>query len=733
MPVQGSRSVRRRNAVYGAIVVLLGIYTAVLYGIGLDPRAAQFWSDGFWTLAAAAVAWRSYTTAQGQTTPPDKEAWVLFATASLSWTAGMLVWDYFELVAGIATPFPSISDLGFYGFAVFFVAGSLRYGSRPESFRITLKHGLNIGIVFVAIALIAALSLYDALHRTGESVGYVAVAVGYPIVYGTAFLFAVSWFWTSLSARRRRAYGFLVAGFAMHTAVNIVYAATLLVGGYQTGLPLDVFWLVGFGLLYVGALEADRATGAAPSVDEEPDRAEGLARPSEALVPGLSLMAVLLAGFLYRDIHIDPDLAFVLFALAGAFTCLTVAREVLIFGQQRRVYQSLLDAQAQIVHSERDLRSILDTMADTYYRTDAEGRLIMVSKSVTALLGYAPWEAVGRLLSDFYAHPEKRTDFLSRLQAAGGVALNQEMDMRHRDGRVVWVSVNANYVTDPDGAVVGVQGTARDITERKKADLALRDAKDELERRVEERTRLLMQAKEEAEAASRAKSEFLSSMSHELRTPLNAVLGFAQFLEYDKQEPLSERQRTHVDMILRGGNHLMELISQVLELSRIESGTLFLAPEPTSVRDVVDESLLMIQDRAEREGVAIVDRIDETAVPMLRTDKTRLTQVLVNLLSNAVKYNRKHGSVTLACAMTPDRRVRISVSDTGSGIPADKHHALFQPFDRLGRESGPIEGAGIGLAITKHIVDLLDARLDFESEVGVGSTFWVDVPVSGEA
>jgi len=240
----------------------------------------------------------------------------------------------------------------------------------------------------------------------------------------------------------------------------------------------------------------------------------------------------------------------------------------------------------------------------------------------------------------------------------------------------------------------------------------------------------LKEALEEAERANRAKSEFLSSMSHELRTPMNAILGFAQLLEYNTAEPLSPAQKSSVDLILKGGNHLLGLIDQVLELSKIEAGKLSLNVDHISARDVINEGLQLIQSRADRDGITIIDQSDKENLPLLWTDGTRLEQVLLNLLSNAIKYNREGGTVTLSCQEMPNQMLRINVADTGWGIPPDKQNNLFIPFERLGREAGNIEGTGIGLTITKQIVELLGGHISFVSEEDKGSIFSIDIPMS---
>ena len=220
-------------------------------------------------------------------------------------------------------------------------------------------------------------------------------------------------------------------------------------------------------------------------------------------------------------------------------------------------------------------------------------------------------------------------------------------------------------------------------------------------------------------------------MSHELRTPLNAILGFAQLLQYNSREPLSKSQESSVDNILKGGKYLLELIEQVLELSKIEAGKLSLNFDHIPAQVIIDESLKLIQMRADKEGIEVIDRTVGDVLPLVWVDGTRMVQVLLNLLSNAVKYNRANGTVTLSCLELAEQMLRISVTDTGPGIPVEKQDDLFKPFERLGREAGQIEGTGIGLTITRQIIELLGGRVGFESVYGKGSTFWVDVPISG--
>ena len=215
-------------------------------------------------------------------------------------------------------------------------------------------------------------------------------------------------------------------------------------------------------------------------------------------------------------------------------------------------------------------------------------------------------------------------------------------------------------------------------------------------------------------------------MSHELRTPMNAILGFGQLLKLGKLEP---GQVAPVDQILKSGNHLLELINQVLDLSRIDTGNISLSIEDVRTRDVLDQCLDMARTLAERTGVVIIDNSRGKELPLLRADHTRLIQSLLNLLSNAVKYNRPQGEVTLD-ALHVDKMMRFVVTDQGKGISAENQKNLFEPFNRLGAEASNVEGTGIGLTITKQLVELMGGRIGCDSQLGSGSTFWIEIPQS---
>ena len=243
----------------------------------------------------------------------------------------------------------------------------------------------------------------------------------------------------------------------------------------------------------------------------------------------------------------------------------------------------------------------------------------------------------------------------------------------------------------------------------------------------------LRETVERLEIASRSKSDFLSSMSHELRTPMNAILGFGQLLELNPSEPLTENQKRCVEQIMKGGHHLLELINDVLDLTKIEEGKVDLSIEEITVSNILDECFALIETIAGSRGVTVLTNAGCKTTATVHADYTRFKQSLLNLLSNAVKYNVENGKIIMDCHETTDDMLRISVTDTGLGIPNDMLAVLYEPFNRLRAEKSEIEGTGIGLTITKKLIERMHGRIGVESQVGTGSTFWIELPLAQPA
>ena len=324
-------------------------------------------------------------------------------------------------------------------------------------------------------------------------------------------------------------------------------------------------------------------------------------------------------------------------------------------------------------------------------------------------------------------HPDDRERNLASIQR--GADFGTSWDIVHRlvcqNGSEKWVRALGEAITDDNNEVVELIGTVQDITRQKEIELELEKYKEDLEALVKDRTVDLAQALAAAEHANIAKSEFLSRMSHELRTPLNAILGFAQVLQMGGSA-LTELQKDSIKEILGAGNHLLFLINELLDLAAIESGKLEILLEQVPVNDLLQQCISMIQQQAEAKNISVINHADNNRYFVL-ADVSRLKQVVLNFLSNAVKYNREKGSITINLEVTHSQYLRILVSDTGSGLTEEEKSQLFHSFVRLKEHSG-IEGTGIGLVISRHLIELMGGKIGVDSTKGQGSTFWVELP-----
>jgi PAS domain S-box-containing protein len=374
--------------------------------------------------------------------------------------------------------------------------------------------------------------------------------------------------------------------------------------------------------------------------------------------------------------------------------------------EQKRLDQRLRDQQFYT-------RSLIESNIDALIATDPSGIISDVNKQMEALTGCTRDELIGAPFKNYFTDADRAEAGIKRVLSETKLT-NYELTARARDGKETVVSYNATTFYDRDRTLQGVFAAARDITERRILDQALQE------------TNVALQgAKLAAERANLAKSDFLSNMSHELRSPLNAILGFAQLMESGTPPP-TLAQRQSIDQILQAGWYLLELINEILDLALIESGKLSLSPEPTSLADVLSDCRGMIAPLALKSGIGLTfPRFTEAT--FVKADRTRFKQVLINLLTNAIKYNRAGGSVEVICTMSAMQRTRIAVHDTGDGLSPEKLAQLFQPFNRLGQESGSEEGTGIGLVVSKRLTELMGGEIGAESTVGKGSVFWIEL------
>jgi PAS domain S-box-containing protein len=393
------------------------------------------------------------------------------------------------------------------------------------------------------------------------------------------------------------------------------------------------------------------------------------------------------------------------------FSSIPVSRDEI--GDLVVAFGDMADRLQETMVSRDFVEGVVGSMSSALIVVTPEGTIERANQATLELLGYDDGELPGQPVQLIFPEENHQLMGMGIMDLAKiGIVRNVEMTVLSSAGRHIPVLLSGSALQDDDGAHRGIVCVATDITEQKLGEQAL------------------IEAGRMAEAASHAKSGFLSSMSHELRTPLNAILGFGQMLDFNPKEPLTKAQKSCVDYIMKGGQHLLELINEILDLAKIESGKVELSIENVYAATVLDECLLLIGSMANERGIEIAVGEGFKAAPEIRTDRIRFKQSLLNLMSNAVKYNRENGEVSLECHETAGHMLLISVADTGEGIPDDRLEELFEPFSRLGAETSEIEGTGIGLTITKQLIERMGGRIGVDSEVGAGSTFWIELPLA---
>ena len=369
-----------------------------------------------------------------------------------------------------------------------------------------------------------------------------------------------------------------------------------------------------------------------------------------------------------------------------------------------------MDVEDRLRWTEESFHLMVESVTDyAIVMLDPQGRIMSWNSGAQRIKGYSAEEIVGQSFTRFYSSKDAERGAPTRdLEAARTRGRFEDEGWRmRRDGSTFWANIVLTAVLDHAGNLRGFAQLTRDLTGRRQAE--------------EE----IAKAKAVAEKTSLASAEFLSGMSHELRTSLNAILGFAQLME-SEQPPPTPSQKESVAKIVQAGWYLMELINEVMDLAMIESGRLSWSLEPMSLADVMHECHAAIEPQAQKSGIRMtLPEIDGQC--FIKADRTRVKQVLTNLLSNAIKYNRPGGSVVVECSVSAPQRVRISVTDTGAGMQPEHLAQLFRPFSRVGQETSAAAGAGIGLVVTKRLVELMGGAIGVRSHVGKGSVFWIEL------
>lgn len=705
-------------------VVLL--FIVVTRWSGAEDRTIVIFTDVSWLLVSFAAGLRCWL-AGNKYSGRTRLAWRYFAAGCFAWSLGLLYWAYKEVVLQQLTPFPAFSDAGFLSMSPLFLIGFYCFKSESSQHKFKLLDISQLGIIASAVLLIHQIVFIEPIIQSKESFMYLLVAISYPVVYMSVAVYAL----VNYSSRNQvvpvRAYHFLLISFLAQALIDSVYAYSLLGKTYAVGDYIDVFWIIAFCVTYAGAI----ASGNEKVAEHKPDEVTDIFG-FDYTISSVILFTLALFMWLFFE-SIDPaHFKFVIptFSLVIFFIALY---QVMNIYENKKLHFRILNAEKSFSQKleqevENRTRQLEAEIVEHKYTTQQLNQAQRIGK-----IGHWKWDIVNDELywSDeiYNIFGTSRSDVKLRynnfleyviaedkafIEAAVNRSLKEgtNYSIDHRillaDGSEKWVHEEAviKFSYDEKTQPLSMLGTVQDISERKYAE------------------KEVLKAKHDAEVANNAKSDFLSRMSHELRTPLNAIIGFSQLLSLDKN--LSKEQQENIKDIVQGGEILLKLINELLDISMIESGIMNLSQTKINLSDNIRKALMLTQPVAQEKGVTVQYEGDECDC-MISVDELKFKQVMMNLISNAIKYNQPHGKVFINCKHV-DTYCEISVADTGVGIPEHMIDEIFSEFMRVEPDTRGIDGAGIGLFLSKKFVEAMDGTVNVTSTYGKGSVFTVRFP-----
>ncbi|HEY3147157.1 MAG TPA: ATP-binding protein [Dongiaceae bacterium] len=678
-----------------------------------EELARHWWADGAWTLTYVATTLLSLWAAlalQGR----DRFAWGLFALASCAWLVGQLVWDYYELIADIATPFPAISDLFYLLFAPLYAIGLMFFGERPKGASLGLKLVSQLVMIGAAVYVAVGLQVSEVMVASRDGPLYVATSVAWPLLYEAAFLMGVLSLCLYVWGGKRLVLMLLVTGLACHAVAATLYGLGQLGRAYEVGQTYDFLWLLGGVFQCWAAVEHIRQ--ARMRVAQEPLGEQFLinayrrARRLEPVVPALGIVVISLTLALDADGVSRIEALVILTPACLVFAAAVAVAEGWSWRVEDGLRRAAADAALKAQRSESRLATMLEIAPTAIIAVDRNHAVRLCSKGAAKLFGYSARETVGLPMTLLFNDDRN----------SGATLTPDEIIQRLRRGEIKGRTHS--------GTQFPLEGESYELADSGEGALTIMMLTDATERRRHERA--LRHAKESAEAANRAKTQFLANMSHELRTPLNAIIGFSEVISNKLFGDLNDRYTDYAGDIVASGRHLLGLINDILDLSKIDLGQATLSEGEVELARAVHSCQRLMYERAERGGVQVQVALPPD-LPHLWADETKVKQIVLNLLSNAVKFTERGGRVIISSAILTDGGLMVSLVDTGIGMRPEDIPKAMTPFGQLESTfERRFEGTGLGLPLVQRLVELHGAEFRLESQPGQGTRAEVRFPRS---
>ena len=708
---------RHRSTLQSWRLIVVGGWALFICGFAIgepaDETMRHWWVDGAWTLTYLATTllslWATFRL-KGR----DRIAWGCFAAASGAWFVAQLIWDYYELLANISTPFPAISDLFYLLFAPLYAIGLMFFGEKPKGASIGPKPVSQLVMIGATVYAAVGLHVSEAIVANQDGLLYVATAVAYPLLYDAAFVMGVLSLCLYVWGRKRSVLTLLVIGLACHATAETMYGLSLLGREYEVGQAYDFLWLLGGAFQFWAAAEhihqARARAEEAPLGEDFLISAYSRARRLEPLVPAFGIVVISLTLASDADGFTRTEALAILTPACFVFAIAVAIAEGWSWRIEDGLRRAAADAALKAQRSESRLATMLEIAPTAIVAIDQNHAIRLCSKGAAKLFGYAARETIGLPITLLFNDDGAQT---------GGAPLTPDDIIRRlRRGDIKGRTQS--------GTQFPLEGESYELADGGEGALTIMMLTDATERRRQERA--LRHAKESAEAANRAKTQFLANMSHELRTPLNAIIGFSEVISNKLFGDLNDRYTDYAGDIVASGRHLLGLINDILDLSKIDLGQATLSEGEVDLSSAVHSCQRLMFERAERGGVH-VQVVLPPDLPLLWADETKVKQIALNLLSNAVKFTERGGRVTIGAAILTDGGLSLSVIDTGIGMRSEDIPKAMMPFGQLESTfERRFEGTGLGLPLVQRLVELHGAEFRLESHPGKGTKAEVRFP-----